>query len=1348
MQLPHREEILERLGPAINALYLACPPSGDQAARSVLARTALDWAVSLSGSEGGWLALAPCEQPVAGNCALEWVDFNPIALTGQFSGESLDFDAVREMVSPTSLPGADTPDGIAFQAQDGSHIWLVPLIASGEPVGWLGLCGRADGYSQVLAGLLSPFFNTVAHLLKGNPKDNEAQRRQTRLEALPDCLEGIPPNQANDNHFRVAFEEAPVAKGLLSPDGRFIRVNRALCELMGYAEAELLGLCFQDITHPDELTADKGVLQRLLAGEMDALRREKRYVHKNGKILNVQLSVAAIRDAQRAVRYFVAHLLDLTPQRELASLVREKEDVLKAAFQNAPIGKLILSASGEWVEVNAAFCDMIGYSAEELRGRDAHSLIHPDDLPQSLASEKRLLAGGMAAEQSEERYIHKSGRQLWVIRNISTIRDDNGQVAYWVFQYLDITERKRMEEALRTGQEKLRGAFDHAAIGMALVSPDGRYLRVNPELCRITGYSEAELQARRIMDITHPDDCPNDAILISRLCSGEIGTCETEKRYIHRDGHVIWILLTASTALTAEGNVEYFVAQMQDITERKRVELALRDSEENFRRAFEDASTGMAMMSLDGYFLKVNPTLTRITGYSAPELTCRSFQSITYPDDLELDFHYWQKMMSGELQTCEYEKRYIHKHGYLSWILLTGSSVRDADGNLMYFVTQMQDITERKRVELALRDSEERFRRAFDYAAIGMALVAPDGRWLKVNRIVTKITGYSEEELLGMDFQTITHPDDLACDLDLMQRLLKGEIEAYQIEKRYVHKNGHPVWIQLNVSPVYSADNGIYYLVSQLQDISDRKMAEEQLRKAKEQAESAAMAKAEFVATMSHEIRTPMNAVLGMAALLDSTPLSEEQLELVNALKSGGNALLSIINDILDFSKIESGKMELDYHPVEVRACIEEAFALFRQKAMRQGFSLTCQVDADVPDFILGDSSRLRQVLVNLLGNAVKFTETGEIRVSVSMKGQPDANGLFKLNFRVQDTGCGIPADKLRVIFDSFTQVAPAVSRKYGGTGLGLAICNRLIQLMGGYIWVESEVGKGSTFHFTLLSRVVGEEVASRRLSEKPFSFDDQLGVRHPLRILVAEDNPVNQKLIWHILQRMGYQPTLVDNGLAVLDALDSGQFDVIFMDIQMPEMDGLEASRRINDRYAPENRPRIIAMTAFGLKEDRERCLAAGMDDYISKPISAQQVEALLKRWHKWKVETVRIPQNAIDGPMLFSRIGYDMDTLQEMIEIFDEDCARLLSAIGVAIHQSDFAMLKRHAHELKGACLALSAGRMRDLASRLESNAKLQKTEQAPAMLEALESEFRKARMELRELAQSPPRPAANSA
>jgi PAS domain S-box-containing protein len=561
------------------------------------------------------------------------------------------------------------------------------------------------------------------------------------------------------------------------------------------------------------------------------------------------------------------------------------------------------------------------------------------------------------------------------------------------------------------------------------------------------------------------------------------------------------------------------------------------------------------------------------------------------------------------------EYRFQRADGTYAIVEDRGYLVRDELGRPVRIIGAMTDVTVRHEAAETLRRSEAHFRSLIERGSDLIGVIAPDGTLRYVSPSHLPVLGYRPEDLLGRNVFELVAADDLVAMSGRFGGL--GGIGDTPLEFRFRHADGSWRVLESRINDL-SGDPDVGGIVANSRDVTDRKRAEAELQRAKDAAEAASRVKSEFVANMSHEIRTPMNALLGMTELALDTELTGEQREYLETVRAAGDWLLTLINDVLDFSKLEAGKVVLDPVEFSLRAMLEEIVRILAPRAHAKNLELSCSVDPQVPDALVGDPGRLRQVLVNLVGNGIKFADHGS--VSIAVDGVEHGDGAVELRLRVSDTGIGIPREHQAAIFNPFEQADSSATRKYGGTGLGLAIAQQLVGMMGGAIAVDSEVGRGSTFHFgARLRRAAGTEAEESHGAGAPDGDGFARIAGRVLRILLVEDNAVNQRLAMRLLEKHGHRVSLAGNGREAVRALESEVFDVVLMDVQMPEMDGLEATaaiRRIEASRGPAH-PRIpiIAMTAHALSGDRERCLAAGMDDYVAKPIQARQLLDVIGR-------------------------------------------------------------------------------------------------------------------------------------
>src|ERR1700722_3289537 len=542
---------------------------------------------------------------------------------------------------------------------------------------------------------------------------------------------------------------------------------------------------------------------------------------------------------------------------------------------------------------------------------------------------------------------------------------------------------------------------------------------------------------------------------------------------------------------------------------------------------FIAAQTGdvFVRVSPGGTLEYISGSVRAALGYEPEQLIGTDGLDLVHPDDRETFIENTRSALKGERKSA-HERVHRFRSASGAWVWMEGNPrvVRDRRGRVVEMVNVFRDVSERKRSEAHAVVQAQMFRSAFDHAAVGKALVGLDGRFLDINTAFCELLGYPKAVMLALDFQTITHPDDLDADLSLLDELNRGDIPSYRMDKRYLRADGSVVWVHLTVTAMRDAAGAPQFYISQVQDQTDRRAAEDELRRKTVEAEAAAAAKAEFLANMSHEIRTPLTAILGFTSLLAERPeLSGAAQGQVDRISAAGRSLLAIVNDILDFSKLEAGEMVLKPRPTSPTEIARDTLDLFQAQAEAKGLALSLEAGADLPAHVLVDPDRTRQILVNLVGNAVKFTETGGVTGALAYEA-----GAERLAIEVRDSGAGMTKGEQAKLFQRFSQVDGSTTRRHGGTGLGLAICRALVAAMGGEIGVTSAPGHGSTFRFWA--------PAPRADAEAPLAAEDEGVSLEGVRVLVVDDNPVNRELARVFLEALGVAVTTAEDGARGLE--------------------------------------------------------------------------------------------------------------------------------------------------------------------------------------------------------------------
>jgi PAS domain S-box-containing protein len=1108
-------------------------------------------------------------------------------------------------------------------------------------------------------------------------------------------------------------------------------------------------------------------------------------------------------------------------------------------------------------------------------------------------------------------------------------------------------ELEREKQELQKLAEMQGAILDNASYAMISTGVDGTVRSFNRAAERLLGWREDEVVGRVTPEIWHDGAevaaravqfggelgiplQPGFEVLVAKSRRGLPN--EHEWTFLRKDGSRFDVRLTVSALRDAADRIAGFLGMAHDITQRKRAEAELHRYQQKLEELVRERTAQLEeqkeaavesrrrladilqflpdatmVRDAEGRIVAWNKAMEEMTGVKAEDILGKG----NYEHALPFYGERRPVLMDLAMQPKEEleQKKYSHlkRHGDTisgeghitnlgDGIFFVGNAaaLRDSAGKVVGAIEVVRDVTERKKFEERLRRSEEQYRSLVDNLNIGIYrnTGGPQGRFLQCNPAFARMFGYSSaEEVMNISVADMyQNPAERQAFVDEVKR--HGRVHNRLLGLR--RKDGSPMLGSCTAEPHCNAQGEIEWLDGVMEDVTERQAAAEELQRAKDAAEAANRAKSAFLAMMSHEIRTPMNAIIGMSGLLMDGELTAEQREFARTVRNSGEVLLTIINDILDFSKIEAGKLELETGSFDLRHRVESALELVGGRARQKGLELGCLIDAHTPAAVQGDSARLNQILLNLVGNAVKFTERGEVIVRVNARplSNPPPAGLaagdhrFELHFSVRDTGIGIAPEHRLNLFQAFSQADSSTSRRYGGTGLGLAISKRLVEMMGGRIWVESELGRGSNFHFTVPVRsvtgavplylapeqprlsgrrvmvvddngtnreIVGRQITSwgmtpvaassakealgllrggervdalvtdlmmpemdglelcRELQKLPggpelpvvlmssaeagidphcrerfkavllkpvrasrlydslveifhpghtpsllpeevVAFDTGMAQKHPLRILLAEDNPTNQLLARQVLGRLGYDIDVAATGREVLEALPRRPYDVVLMDVQMPEMDGLEATRAIRETIPKAEQPRIIALTADAMEEDRRRCLAAGMDDYLSKPLLLAELVAALLRSSQRRAPARRpsaappppaplaMPRPAVpESPVLDRSVLKKLRdmlgpkaaaTLPVLLGQFLADGSKLLADQRRALAEGKAVELSRAAHTLKSNAATLGALALCAVQKELERLAKGGSVDGAEGLVRKGEEEFARAK------------------
>jgi PAS domain S-box-containing protein len=1313
----------------------------------------------------------------------------------------------------------------------------------------------------------------------------------------------------SEERFRNMADSCPSMMWVTGPTGEVNFLNREYREFSGLTSEAGLGHKWRSLLHPDDAPEYLAKFDSAIM-EHTSYRAEGRVRRADGEWRIVGSYGEPRFSPQGEYLGHIGLRADITERKQAEQDRQFQHSVISAIYEGARDGILVENRDKIIVSHNKMFLDVWGISLPD----------NSDNLPDSIVGTplQPLLSAVLQRVKDPENYLKqiqrlddnpdlsdpgevelKDGRTLE--RHSTSLWSENGQYLGRARLFRDITERKRAEQALRESEARFRVMADGCPIGIWVTDAQGVTRFINRTFRSFCGGTAEEAEQVVWLFRIHPDDGPAFIEAFERALKEHM-PFKAEHRFRRADGEWRWVESYAEPHFSASGEFQGLVGTSKDITDRKEAELALQSSEDKFRELAENIDEVFWLKTPESDdFLYISPAYEQVWGRSCASVyqNPASRLKAIHPDDLESSRLAFARQMRGE--TVETDYRIHTPDGQEKWIRSRAFPIRNQEGQLVRVAGIAEDITDRKHHEEELShaqaeaeaanrrlsaqhsvlDAERKMLRAFiENVPDFMYVKDTASRFVIANSAVARWAGVEKpEDLIGRTDFDFFPREFVAGFYENEQSVMQTAQPMFDREESVgVDAANQPRYLLTTKVPLFDNEGRVVGIAGIGRDITMRKMMDDALRESNRdlleatdwankmavEAEAANKAKSEFLANMSHEIRTPMNGVLGMNGLLLGTDLNQEQRHYAEVVDSSARSLLTLIDDILDYSKVEAGKLEIDTVDFNLLVLMDDFAEIMAERVGEKPLEFVCAMAPEVPSLLRGDPGRLRQVLLNLVSNAMKFTHRGEVAVRVSLISETNAE--VWLRFSVRDTGIGIPLDKQKILFTSFTQVDASTTRNYGGTGLGLAISKKLVELMGGEIGLESREGEGSEFWFRIRfakqttdrqvdslkvpikgarilmvdDNATNREVLTAQLQSwgavvdavesgsaalaclrnavdtgSPFQIavldmmmpgmdgaalgraileDDTLKsiplvmmtsmgqrgdahrfkeigfaaylikpvrqselhdslvavltgerqeenrtliTRHSLRdslhgnarILLVEDNHTNQEVASGLLRRLGWHAEVVSNGKQAVESLEKQSYDLVLMDVQMPVMDGYEATRRIRDpnsKVLNRNIP-IIATTAHAMQGDAEKCLSVGMSDYISKPIDPKKLATIVEKWLTRKVHSFPLEspveagatgRTPIPGPqvesLVFNREKFlecmmgDEEFAREVAAGFVEELPAMLSKLMEGFELKDIELVWKQAHKMKGSSANVGGEALRDVAKQVEQAGK----------------------------------------